>query len=531
MYWGPELEWLDDKRYTGERDLENPLAAVQMGLIYVNPEGPNGNPDPLAAAIDIRETFGRMAMNDIETAALIVGGHTFGKTHGNGDAELVGPEPEAAPIWSCRVWAGHNPQGTGVGKDAVSSGLEVIWTHTPTKWDNSFLEILYGNEWELFKSPAGANQWRPKDGGWANSVPEAFGTGKTHPSMLTSDLALRFDPIYEQITRRWLDHPEELAEEFAKAWFKLLHRDMGPVVRYLGPEVPKETWLWQDVIPAGAALSDDEVAKLKNAIAGVGSDCVATGFDGVEGGVVVPRQRQARRRQRWPHPAAAAARLGGQRARRAGPGDPQARGDPASRPGPACRSPTWWSSVARSVSKRPPRTPVSTSRCRSPRVAAMPPRSRPTSSRSPTWSRRSDGFRNYLGKGGELPAEFRLVDRANLLGPVGSGDDGSGRWPARAGRQLSAAPSYGVLHRQAGCVDERLLRQPARHGHRVEAVARRRRHLRRQGPRHRRRRSGPAAASICCSARTRSCGRWPRCTPRTTPRRSSSRTSSPRGPR
>ncbi|GAA2548451.1 catalase/peroxidase HPI [Mycolicibacterium diernhoferi] len=269
VYWGPEQEWLDDKRYSGERDLENPLAAVQMGLIYVNPEGPNGNPDPLASAADIRDTFGRMAMNDIETAALIVGGHTFGKTHGNGDAELVGPEPEAADL-TLQGLGWQNPQGTGHGNDTVSSGLEVTWTHTPTKWDNSFLEILYGNEWELFKSPAGANQWRPKDNGWANSVPEAQGTGKTHPSMLTSDLALRFDPIYGEITKRWLDHPEELAEEFAKAWFKLLHRDMGPVERYLGPEVPSQTWLWQDVVPAGKTLSDAEVGTLKEAIANSG---------------------------------------------------------------------------------------------------------------------------------------------------------------------------------------------------------------------------------------------------------------------
>ena len=282
VYWGPELEWLDDQRYTGKRDLENPLAAVQMGLIYVNPEGPNGNPDPLAAAIDIRETFGRMAMNDIETAALIVGGHTFGKTHGNGDAELVGPEPEAAPL-ELQGLGWKNPQGTGVGNDAITSGLEVIWTHTPTKWDNSFLEILYGNEWELFKSPAGANQWRPKDGGWANSVPEAFGTGKTHPSMLTTDLALRIDPIYEQITRRWLDHPEELAEEFAKAWFKLLHRDMGPVVRYLGPLVPKETWLWQDLVPAGQRAVRRRRRQAEERHPGVGSDCAAAGFDRVEG--------------------------------------------------------------------------------------------------------------------------------------------------------------------------------------------------------------------------------------------------------
>ena len=265
IYWGSEHEWLGSQdRYAGtdRTKLENPLAASHMGLIYVNPEGPEGNPDYLAAAIDIRETFGRMAMNDIETAALIVGGHTFGKTHGATDIEN-GVEPEAAPLEQMGLgWA--NP---GVGNEAVSSGLEVTWTHTPTKWDNSFLEILYGNEWELTKSPQGANQWKPKDGGWANSVPMAQGTGKTHPSMLTTDLSMRFDPIYGEITRRWLDHPEELAEEYAKAWFKLLHRDMGPVVRYLGPLVPKQTWLWQDVIPAGKPLSEADVATLKTAIA------------------------------------------------------------------------------------------------------------------------------------------------------------------------------------------------------------------------------------------------------------------------
>ncbi|UCZ63471.1 catalase/peroxidase HPI [Mycolicibacterium phocaicum] len=265
IYWGSEHEWLGSQdRYAGtdRTKLENPLAASHMGLIYVNPEGPEGNPDYLAAAIDIRETFGRMAMNDIETAALIVGGHTFGKTHGATDIEN-GVEPEAAPLEQMGLgWA--NP---GVGNEAVSSGLEVTWTHTPTKWDNSFLEILYGNEWELTKSPQGANQWKPKDGGWANSVPMAQGTGKTHPSMLTTDLSMRFDPIYGEITRRWLDHPEELAEEYAKAWFKLLHRDMGPVVRYLGPLVPKQTWLWQDVIPAGKPLSEADVAALKTAIA------------------------------------------------------------------------------------------------------------------------------------------------------------------------------------------------------------------------------------------------------------------------
>ena len=271
IYWGAEGEWLGSQdRYSGSdrTKLENPLGATHMGLIYVNPEGPEGKPDPVAAAIDIRETFGRMAMNDVETAALIVGGHTFGKTHGNGNPDLMGPEPEAAPLDEMGLgWANGN-KGTGVGNDAFTSGLEVIWTHTPTKWDNSYLEILYGNEWELTKSPAGAHQWKPKDDGWANSVPMAQGDGKTHPSMLTTDLSMRMDPIYEKITRRWLDHPEELAEEFAKAWFKLIHRDMGPVNRYLGPLVPKKTWAWQDVIAAGNPLSADAVAKLKTAIAG-----------------------------------------------------------------------------------------------------------------------------------------------------------------------------------------------------------------------------------------------------------------------
>ncbi|MFZ2238476.1 MAG: catalase/peroxidase HPI [Gordonia amarae] len=271
VYWGPEADWLGDNRYTGERDLANPLAAVQMGLIYVNPEGPNGNPDPLASAVDIRETFARMAMNDEETAALIVGGHTFGKTHGNGDGDQVGPEPEAAPIeqqgigWTSSV-------GTGKGLDAMGSGLEVIWTHTPTKWDNSFLEILYSNEWEMFHSPAGAQQWRPKDNGWANSVPEPFGTGKTHPSMLTSDLALRYDPVYGKITRRWLDHPEELADAFARAWFKLIHRDMGPTTLYRGPLVPSEELLWQDPIPAETAstITAADVETLKGQLADSG---------------------------------------------------------------------------------------------------------------------------------------------------------------------------------------------------------------------------------------------------------------------
>ncbi|GAB2711187.1 catalase/peroxidase HPI [Nocardia thraciensis] len=268
VYWGPEHVWLDDERYTGQRDLENPLAAVQMGLIYVNPEGPNGNPDPLAAAIDIRETFGRMAMNDVETAALIVGGHTFGKTHGNGDAELVGPEPEAAPLEEQGLgWRSAN--GTGVGGDAITSGLEGTWTPTPTTWDNSFLETLYGYEWEKTKSPAGAWQYIPKDGAGAGTVADAHDPNKSHPPvMLTTDLSMRVDPIYEQITRRWLDHPEELAEEFAKAWYKLIHRDMGPKVLYLGPLVPEQTLLWQDPIPPSTheVVGAAEIAELKRQI-------------------------------------------------------------------------------------------------------------------------------------------------------------------------------------------------------------------------------------------------------------------------
>lgn len=414
VYWGPELEWLDDKRYTGSRDLENPLAAVQMGLIYVNPEGPNGNPDPLASAIDIRETFGRMAMNDIETAALIVGGHTFGKTHGNGDADLIGPEPEAAPL-ELQGLGWHNPQGTGVGIDALSSGLEVIWTHTPTKWDNSFLEILYGNEWELFKSPAGANQWRPKDGGWANSVPEAFGTGKTHPSMLTSDLAMRFDPIYEQITRRWLDHPEELATEFANAWFKLLHRDMGPVVRYLGPLVPQQTWLWQDPTPAGTALSDADVASLKEAIAA--------------SGLTVPQLVSTA----WK---AAASFRGSDK--RGGANGGRIRLQPQA--GWELNEPDELAQIVRKLEEIQKSSGTGASFAdlvvlggavgveKAAKDAGYDVTVPFTSGRGDATQDatdvesfaylepHSDGFRNYLGKGGQLPAEFRLVDRANLLG-------------------------------------------------------------------------------------------------------------------
>ncbi len=266
IFWGPEGKWLADERYSGDRDLQNPLAAVQMGLIYVNPEGPNGNPDPIAAARDIRETFARMAMNDEETVALIAGGHTFGKTHGAADPnKYVGPEPEGAGIEEQGLgW--KNKFGTGKGDDTIGSGREVIWATTPTKWSNNFFTNLFSYEWELTKSPAGAHQWRPKNGAGAGTVPDAQDPSKHHaPSMLTTDLSLRFDPAYEKISRRFYEHPDQLADAFARAWFKLTHRDMGPISRYLGPLGPKEPQLWQDPVPAvdHKLIGEKEIAALK----------------------------------------------------------------------------------------------------------------------------------------------------------------------------------------------------------------------------------------------------------------------------
>ena len=283
VYWGPESKWLGDERYTGDRDLQNPLGAVQMGLIYVNPEGPNGKPDPIAAARDIRETFRRMAMNDEETVALIAGGHTFGKTHGAGDAALVGAEPEAAAIeeqglgWKSKF-------GSGTGGDAIGSGLEVIWTETPTKWSNNFFDNLFGYEWELTKSPAGAHQWTPKNGAGVGKMPDAHDPSKRHaPSMLTTDLSLRFDPAYEKISRRFYEHLDQFADAFARAWFKLTHRDMGPIVRYLGPLVPKETLPWQDPIPAvnHPLIGERDITALKAKILASGlsvSELVSTAW-------------------------------------------------------------------------------------------------------------------------------------------------------------------------------------------------------------------------------------------------------------
>src|ERR1022692_3201883 len=283
VYWGPETTWLDDERYTGDRELEVPLAAVQMGLIYVNPEGPNGNPDPIAAAKDIRETFRRMAMNDEETVALIAGGHTFGKTHGAGPASHVGPEPEATGL-EAQGLGWKNSFGSGKGGDTITSGLEVTWSQTPTKWSNHFFENLFNYEWELTKSPAGAHQWKPKGGTGANTVPDAHDPSKRHaPSMLTTDLSLRLDPAYEKISRRFMENPDQFADAFARAWFKLTHRDMGPHARYLGPEVPGEELIWQDPIPAvnHKLVDAQDIAALKGKIVASGlsvSELVTTAW-------------------------------------------------------------------------------------------------------------------------------------------------------------------------------------------------------------------------------------------------------------
>ncbi|MEU6970471.1 catalase/peroxidase HPI [Kitasatospora aureofaciens] len=422
VYWGPETTWLGDERYTGDRELESPLAAVQMGLIYVNPEGPNGNPDPIAAARDIRETFYRMAMNDEETVALIAGGHTFGKTHGAGPADNVGPDPEAAPMEQMGLgW--KSGFGTGVGGDAITSGLEGIWTATPITWDNSFFETLFGYEWELTKSPAGAHQWKPKDGAGEGTVPDAHDPDKRHvPIMLTTDLSLRFDPVYEPISRRFLENPAEFADAFARAWFKLTHRDMGPVVRYLGPEVPSEQLLWQDPLPTVSYQQIDaaDVADLKRRIAATGlsvSELVSTAWaaassyrnsdkrGGANGGRI-RLQPQAGWEVNEPDRLAGVLRAleGVQRDFNAQAGDKQvsladlvvlAGGvgiEQAAKAG----------GLAVEVPFAPGRVDASQELTDTESFAAMEPR--------------ADGFRNWVGKGNRLPAEFLLLDKANLLG-------------------------------------------------------------------------------------------------------------------
>jgi len=422
VYWGPETTWLGDERYTGDRELENPLGAVQMGLIYVNPEGPNGNPDPLAAARDIRETFRRMAMNDEETVALIAGGHTFGKTHGAGPAENVGPDPEAAPLEQQGLgW--KSTYGTGKGGDTITSGLEVTWTPTPVTWDNSFLETLYGYEWELTKSPAGAYQWKPKDGAGAGTVPDAHDPSKSHPpTMLTTDLSLRMDPVYQRISRRFLENPAEFADAFARAWFKLTHRDMGPVVRYLGPEVPTETLLWQDPIPAVTheLIDAADIPSLKGQILASGlpvSQLVSTawaaassfrGSDkrGGANGARIRLEPQSGWEVNDPDQLATVLRTleGIQEAFNAA----QTGGKQVSLAdlivlagGAAVEQAAREAGFDVEVPFTPGRADASQEQTDVESFAALEPA--------------ADGFRNYLGKGNRLPAEYLLIDRANLL--------------------------------------------------------------------------------------------------------------------
>ena len=331
IYWGPEDTWLGDERYSGDRELEKPLGAVQMGLIYVNPEGPNGNPDPLAAARDIRETFRRMAMNDEETVALIAGGHTFGKTHGAADADkYVGPEPEGAALEEQGLgW--RNSFGSGRAGDTITSGLEGTWTTDPVKWDNNYFDNLFGYEWEQVKSPAGAAQWTPTDASAAGTVPDAHDPSKKHaPTMLTTDLSLKVDPIYAPISKRFHENPEEFADAFAKAWYKLTHRDMGPHTRCLGPLVPAEPQLWQDPVPdvTHELIGEQEIADLKGKDPSIGTVRLPTGLDRLGVGGNVPRHRQARWGERGAHSPRAAEGLGSEQPGRTGEGAADPGGDP-----------------------------------------------------------------------------------------------------------------------------------------------------------------------------------------------------------
>jgi len=425
IFWGPEGKWLADERYSGDRDLQKPLAAVQMGLIYVNPEGPNGKPDPIAAARDIRETFARMAMNDEETVALIAGGHTFGKTHGAGDTKLVGAEPESAGIEEQGL--GWNSKfKTGKGGDAIGSGLEVIWTTTPTKWSNNFFSNLFSYEWELTKSPAGAHQWTPKNGAGNGKAPDAHDPSKRHaPSMLTTDLSLRFDPAYEKISRRFYEHPDQFADAFARAWFKLTHRDMGPISRYLGPLVPKETQLWQDPVPAvdHKLIGEKDIAALKAKILASGlsiSQLVTTAwasaasFRGSDkrGGANGARLRLAPQKD-WEvnHPAELAKVLPKLEAIQKEFNSAQTNGSKGKNVSLADLIVLGGDAAIEEAAKKaghdvkipfsPGRTDASQEQTDVHSFAVMEPI--------------ADGFRNYLRSGQVLSAEELLVDRAQLL--------------------------------------------------------------------------------------------------------------------
>jgi catalase-peroxidase len=422
VYWGPETTWLDDERYTGDRELEDPLAAVQMGLIYVNPQGPNGNPDPLAAARDIRETFRRMAMNDEETVALIAGGHTFGKTHGAGPDDNVGPDPEAAPLEQ-QGFGWKSTFGSGVGNDAITSGLEVIWTDTPITWDNSFFRILFGYEWELTQSPAGAHQWQPTGGAAAGTVPDPHDPSKRRtPMMLTTDLSLRFDPVYEQISRRFMEDQGAFADAFARAWFKLTHRDMGPIVRYLGSEVPSETLVWQDPVPAVdhelvdaadvAALKEQALASglsvpqlVSTAWASASSFRGSDKRGGANGGRIRLEPQSGWEVNNPDQLATVLRTLGGiQESFNAAQGG----GKKISLAdlivlagGAAVERAAKDAGFDVEVPFTPGRTDASQDQTDTESFAVIEPR--------------ADGFRNYLGKATRLPAEYLLIDKANLL--------------------------------------------------------------------------------------------------------------------
>ncbi len=490
IFWGPEDTWLGDERYSGDRELTGPFGAVQMGLIYVNPEGPNGRPDPLASAHDIRETFRRMAMNDEETVALIAGGHTFGKTHGAWDPDLVGPEPEACPVEHQGLgWI--SAHGTGKGKDTITSGLEGAWTPTPITWDNSYFETLFGYEWELAESPAGAKQWRPKDGAGADTVPDAHDPAVRHaPMMATTDLALRVDPAYEKISRRFMENPDQLADAFARAWYKLLHRDMGPVTRYLGPWVP-EPQLWQDPVPEvdHELVGDDDVAALKATILASGLTvpqlvstawAAAASFRGTDkrGGANGARIRLEPQRS-WASndPAELAAVLPVLERIQADFNGSQSGGTKVSLADlivlGGCAA---VEKAARdaghdvTVPFAPGRTDASQEQTDVESFSVLEPH--------------ADGFRNYLRDGEKLqpgdaparPGEHALAHRP--------GDDGAHRWHAGARRQPRPVAARRV-HRASRRADQRLLRQPAQRGDRVEAVGERRERLRRAGPLHR----------------------------------------------
>ncbi len=422
VYWGPETTWLGDERYSGNRELADPFGAVQMGLIYVNPQGPNGNPDPLAAARDIRETFRRMAMNDEETVALIAGGHTFGKTHGAGPEDNVGPDPEAAPMEQQGLgW--KSTYGTGKGGDAITSGLEVTWTDTPTTWDNSFFRILFGYEWELTQSPAGAHQWQPKGGAGAGTVPGPQDpSDRRSPTMLTTDLSLRFDPIYEPISRRFMTDTDAFADAFARAWFKLTHRDMGPVVRYLGPEVPAETLIWQDPVPAVTheLIDAGDIASLKGQILASGlsvSQLVsaawasASSFRGSDkrggaNGARVRLEPQSGWEVNNPDELATVLRtLAGIReafnAAQAGGKQVSLADLIVLAGGAAVEQAAGNAGFDVQVPFTPGRTDASPEQTDVESFANLEPK--------------ADGFRNYVGKDTRLPAEYLLIDKANLL--------------------------------------------------------------------------------------------------------------------